>query len=223
MRNATRRLLATAGVLAALGAAAEPRPVELDRERSWLAARTGTAGLLGFLGHAHGVVAETWDARVCLDPEQPARSRLEIVIPVEGLRIDTVRALELAGLDRESDAEERAELQAEMTGPETLDAARHPEIRFRMTAFEPGADGTGRARGELTIHGVTRAVAAPVRVAGLDRGAFEAEGRLEIRQTEFGIEPESVAGVVRVADRVTLRFRLAGTLGAGSCEVAPEP
>lgn len=37
-------------------------------------------------------------------------------------------------------------------------------------------------------------------------------GELQIRQTDYAIEPESVAGVVSLADAVTIRFRIAARL-----------
>jgi hypothetical protein len=46
----------------------------------------------------------------------------------------------------------------------------------------------------------------PVRVARLESGGFRFSGEFAVRQIDFGIQPESIAGVVKVADPVTIRF-----------------
>ena len=55
---------------------------------------------------------------------------------------------------------EPAAMRASVLGPEFFDAERHPEITFRSTAIRLGDDGRAEVDGELTIRGVTRAVAA---------------------------------------------------------------
>ncbi len=46
----------------------------------------------------------------------------------------------------------------QLRGPELLDAASHPEIAFRSTAFEPVDQDAYRVTGELMLHGVTQKV-----------------------------------------------------------------
>jgi polyisoprenoid-binding protein YceI len=58
----------------------------------------------------------------------------------------------------------------------------------------------------LLLRGGAREITVPVRVARLESGAFRFSGEFDVRQTDFGIQPESIAGVVKVADPVTIRF-----------------
>ena len=55
------------------------------------------------------------------------------------------------------------QLRPHVLSPEFLDAERHPELRFRSTAFRQDGDNVV-AEGELTIKGITRPVEARGRV-----------------------------------------------------------
>jgi polyisoprenoid-binding protein YceI len=187
-------------------APAEPRPLAVDPARSSLVAVTDLRGLLSFLGHRHAILAHEWTATLAYDPAEPARSSVDLRVPVHALRIDTPAALERAGLRAAPDAETVRQLQAKMLGEDMLDAFGHPEIRFASTAVEPGPDGALLVRGQLALRGRAREVAVPLRVEPLGAGAYRFRGELEVRQTEYGITPESVAGVVRVADPVAIRI-----------------
>jgi polyisoprenoid-binding protein YceI len=202
---------------ASLAQDASPRRVEIDREASFIAARTGKAGLLGFLGHEHGVLATAWSAAVCVDPRDLASFRAEVTVPVEALRIDTAAALDAVGLERSVEDEQRRELQAKMTGPEFLAADQHPRLRFEATALELQRGERGVIRGTLTVHGVERQVSVPVTLSGLAAGEPVVEGSFEVLHTDHGMEPESIAGVVKVADAVEVTFRLAGAVTSESC------
>jgi polyisoprenoid-binding protein YceI len=62
-----------------------------------------------------------------------------------------------------------------------------------------------QVRGELTLHGVSRPLTLPVHVERA--GTLVASGRTSIRQTDYGIKPVSVAGVVNVRNEVEVEFR----------------
>jgi polyisoprenoid-binding protein YceI len=55
---------------------------------------------------------------------------------------------------------EPAAMRASVLGEAFFDAERHPEIAFRSTAIRLADDGRAEVDGELTIRGVTRAIAA---------------------------------------------------------------
>lgn len=179
---------------------------EVDRGESWFLAVTDREGLLGFLGHRHAVLATEWTAELSYDREDPSASSIEVTVPTGALVIDTEAAIELAGLDGGPDAETVEKLQGKMLGPENLAADAHPRISFASTAVERTGANRLRVTGELTIRGVTEVVEVPVRVEGVGDGAVRYSGQLTVKQSAFGIEPESVAGVVKVADPVEIRF-----------------
>lgn len=190
------------------------RRLEIDRGSSYIAVKTGTAGLLGFLGHEHGIVATEWSASICADAERPEALRGSITVPVESLRIDTAPALAAVGIDRGVDEEQRDELQTKMTSPRFLAAAKHPEIRFEVASVEMHDRGSGTLRGELTLRGTTRRVSAPFTLSQPDPSRGIVEGSFRVRQTDHGIEPESIAGVVKVADAVEVKFRIVAAIGS---------
>ena len=91
-----------------------------------------------------------------------------------------------------------AQRDAQLRGPEVLDADGHPEIVFRSTSIVPGTPGETdllhyEIEGELTIRGVTRPVHFKASVTspivdhkGATRVAAEVAG--QIRRAEWGIE-----------------------------------
>jgi polyisoprenoid-binding protein YceI len=201
-------LLTVLAVLLPLLAAAAPRPLVVDPARSHIVAVTGKGGLLRFLGHQHAIHATEWSADVTFDAGDPARSALRLRVPVRGLRIDTERAMALAGLTSRPSADTVQELQEKMLGPRFLDAAQFPEIVFQSQAAESAGEGMLRVRGSLALHGQTRPVATVVRIVRPDAASYRFTGEVTIKQTDYGVKPESVAGVVDVADAVVIRFEV---------------
>jgi polyisoprenoid-binding protein YceI len=181
---------------------------EVDPRGSWVVAVTEKAGALGFLGHRHAVLVTEWQAEVDWRPEEPAASRATVTVAARSLRIDTERARELAGLGAGPGADDVAELQEKMLSAENLAAADHPELRFRVTRVAGRRGGGLEVAGALTVRGKTRAVRFPVAVAPAGAAATEFTGSFTVAQTDFGIEPESIAGVIKVADPVEIRFRI---------------
>jgi polyisoprenoid-binding protein YceI len=180
----------------------------IDAEESWVVAVTDKAGALGFLGHRHAVLVTDWQAEVEWRPDEPAASRAVVTVPARSLRIDTERGRELAGIGAGPGADDVAELQEKMLSAENLAAERYPELRFRTTGVASRKGGGLEVRGELTVRGRSRAVRFPVAVAPAGGGATEFTGRFTVDHSDFGIEPESIAGVVKVADPVEIRFRV---------------
>jgi polyisoprenoid-binding protein YceI len=89
-----------------------------------------------------------------------------------------------------------------MLGPDVLDVARFPEIRFESTDARRIDSDRLSVNGALTLHGQTHAVVATV---ARDRDRYR--GTATIKQTEFGIKPVTVAGgAVKVKDEVTIEF-----------------
>ena len=102
-----------------------------------------------------------------------------------------------------------------MLSDQVLDVARYPKITFEsrqiLVSSSSGDAVALRVNGALTLHGTTRPVAASVRVRFTSSG-LTAEGRLSLRQSEFGMRPVSAAaGTVRVKDDVEVAFTITAT------------
>lgn len=94
-----------------------------------------------------------------------------------------------------------------------LETERFPQLRFQMRGFQVGAldraglTVTGTVSGDMTIHGVTRPLTVPVRVAVDPSKRVVLEGEAQVRMSEFGVEPPTV-GPITVEDQVKLWFSL---------------
>jgi polyisoprenoid-binding protein YceI len=91
-------------------------------------------------------------------------------------------------------------------------AAEHPEIRFRLEAYQVGeADTSGlpiRANGFLTVAGVERpvSIAATVR---RDGETLRLRAEVPLLMSQFGVKPpKMMLGTIKTADKVVVHFDL---------------
>lgn len=191
--------LALAGLLGASSIrAAGPRTFTVDAERSRAVIDVGKAGAFSFAGHTHEVEAPVKDGAVRLDPDAPAKSDVKLEFNAAALRV--------TGKGESKD--DVPKVQQTMLGEQVLDAKKFPTILFESTSVTakgalPALDLT--VAGRMTIHGVTRPVTAPVAVK-VDGATLTATGRFQIKQTDFGIKPISIGGVVKVKDELAITF-----------------
>jgi hypothetical protein len=84
---------------------------------------------------------------------------------------------------------------------DVLHASRYPQITFRAPAFTLRSDGGYDLQGHLTLHGVTRSIAAGTRLVG---GRQQLE--LSLHQPDYGITPyRAMLGTLKVRPDVTVR------------------
>ena len=130
---------------------AAPRAFALDPAHSRLTIEVGKAGVFGFAGHEHQVVAGIFRGTATFDPERLAQSSVDLTFEAGALRVT----------GKGEPPEDVPQVQATMVGPTCLDVGRFPAIRFASrsvaAAGAAGPNGGDLAlRGELTLHGVTR-------------------------------------------------------------------
>ena len=186
-------------LLLAFPLAAAPRSYKVDGEKSQVAIEVGRAGLFKVAGHEHQVAAQPVAGDILADPDDLAASSVQLVF----------RSSAVTVLDKD-DPDGRPKVQEAMASPRVLDVARFPEIRFSSRAvkghraadqaFELTVDGA------VELHGVTKTLSLPVRVT-LAGDELVAEAKLVLRQRDFGIEPVSVGGVVKVKDELAISCR----------------
>ena len=185
-------------------AGAAPRVYTLDPAHSRLAIEVGKAGLFGFAGHEHQVVAGTFRGTATFDPERLAQSSVDLTFDAGALRVT----------GKGEPPEDVPQVQATMVSPTCLDAGRFPTIRFvSRSVTAAGAVGPSGGDlvlpGELSLHGVTRPLTIRVHLA-VTGPTLEATGATTLKQTDYGITPISKAGVVKVKDELTLSWRISG-------------
>lgn len=192
------------------------RVLRVDAAASHIYVVTHRTGLLRFLGHEHAILAPHWNATLCWDAPMHAGSRADFVIDATALEIDADSARALAGLGGGPSRDQRARIQRKLHAENNLDSERHPELRFHSRGVKAGND-TVFVMGVLTIRNQAHAVEVPVTLQQRDGGRFWLAGVLHVRQTGFGIRPESIAGVVKVADTVDIHFGLLVAATSGTC------
>jgi len=79
-----------------------------------------------------------------------------------------------------------------LRSPDFFDVEKFPTIEFASTKIEKKADGTFVAHGNLTMHGVTKAIEIPFRVRGPINGPggklrFGVEGDVTLDRQDYGI------------------------------------
>jgi polyisoprenoid-binding protein YceI len=189
-------------VPAALSAA--PRTFAIDGNASTAKAHVGKTGIGGFAGHEHNVIAGSLQGEVQFDPQNLEASAVDLIVVTRKLRVSEQG-------EPEGDA---AKVEERMRGPEVLNVPRFPTIHFRSTRVygQLLSPNTYELRiiGELSMHGMTKQLPVPVQLHVLPDGSLLAEGELAVQQTDFGIEPTTVAGgLVKVENEVTLTFHIA--------------
>jgi polyisoprenoid-binding protein YceI len=187
--------------LLATPALAESRRFAIDPGSSSVTVHVGRAGLFGFLGHDHVVEAKPASGQARVDPEDLTASSIEVVFESADLRVT----------DPEGPKSDIPEVQARMEGAEVLDVTTFPRIAFTSTSVRGERIESDAWRlqveGELELHGVTRSLTLPVAVRLVEHG-LAAVGEIELKQSDWGIRPVSIAGVVKVKDELRIRFEI---------------
>lgn len=201
-RRALGFALALAGLLLADGPLAraldEPLVFVCDPAASRVRLHLGRAGLMKFLGHEHHIEAPLAEGQVLVAAGDPARSSVR-------LRFESARLAVIPGSEPAGDI---PKVEERMRGPEVLEVARYPEIVFASTsvAARPGGK-TVVVTGTLTLRGRSFPLEVPLEVeSGAD--GLQARGELALNLRDLGLEPPSVAGVVKVANRFRLEFEI---------------
>jgi polyisoprenoid-binding protein YceI len=194
------RSLALALVLASAAAAeGAPRRYRIDPAASTVRIDVGRAGLLSFAGHEHVIEATRFAGAVTVDESDPGSSSVEVTFDAAGLVVRGEK-------EPPGDA---PKVEAAMRGEKLLEVARFPAITFRSRGVTARPAGPGKwaleVAGDLTVHGVTRAVTLPM-AAALQDGALSVEGRTTLRHDWFGLKPISVAGVVKVKNEIAVAY-----------------
>ena len=121
------------------------------------------------------------DGKLNFDPANPAAMTVEASVDPKSIETDFP-------LDE-------PDFDAELAGPQWLDAAKFPAITFKSTRVEPTGANTAKVTGDFTLHGVTRPLTLDATfnggyaAGGMDpagaRIGFSAQGK--IKRSDFGV------------------------------------
>jgi len=202
--------LAVAIAAAALSSDAATRALTIDPGRSRATIAVGKGGALSFAaGHTHEVVAPTISGVINLDAVDLTASRVRLTIDAAGLRVT----------GKGEPAKDVPEIQRVMLSDKVLDVGHYPTITFESTGLTVDKrDGTAvdaSIAGQLTLHGVTRSLNLPVHIELTTNDTLTARGQLRVKQTDYGMTPVTVAGVVKVKDMIDVDFLIVADARSG--------
>jgi polyisoprenoid-binding protein YceI len=106
-------------------------------------------------------------------------------------------------------SKDRREMESTMN-ESVLESAKYPEIVFTSTNISSNKLSEGRFQvnvaGNLSLHGVTRPLTVPTQLAVMGE-EFRASGEVSLSQSDFGIQPVSVAGgALKLKDELKFSF-----------------
>ena len=176
------------------------RVLHIVPQESLLTITVRRGGALARLGHDHVIASRTLQGVVA-----PAPGRAQFQFRLDEMSVDEESLRQAAGLTTTPSADAIAGTRHNML-VRVLDAERYPWVRIeaRRTGDKEVLDA------DITLHGVTRTVQLPVRVAeAADGRGLQASGSLLLKQSDFGIVPFAVlGGAMAVQDQMELAFRI---------------
>jgi polyisoprenoid-binding protein YceI len=158
-------------------------------------------GFLGKVRPSNTLAVKTFSGRINLPPKDLSRATVEIDAEAKSL---TNTYPEISDI-------ERRELHS-VLHTKVLESERFPQITFRsvkvMEIKEEGENKSFVLHGDLTIHGVTKRVTAPVSLT-IKGGQLRATGETTLKQTDFGMTPYSGGfGMIKIRDEVKVSFNV---------------
>ena len=158
------------------------------------------SGLFSALGHNPKIAIRDYSGDLAFSPSSPQDSNVRITAKGDSFEVTD-----------DVSAKDRAEIDKKMK-QDVLETSQYPEIAFESTQMSVTKTGDAnymaQVTGNLTLHGVTRAVTIPAQVS-VTGDSLRAYGEFSLLQTDYGIALISVAaGALKVKDEVKLSFDL---------------
>jgi hypothetical protein len=167
------------------------------------------AGLLAFAGHDHIVSTSVIDGKLSYTPPPALAAAFHLSIPVDDLVVDDPEQRQAAGgrFGTVVPDKDRAGTRRNMLGDHVLAAARFPQITVDGHWLH-GSLSHGTVAVTVGIRSTRRDYQLPVDIR-VDHNRVLVTGAFHPLQTELGITPFSaLAGALKVADRLDVRFKL---------------
>ncbi len=177
----------------------------IDAGVSRFTVRAFAAGMLSALGHNPTFAVRDLKGELEFDEQNPAASSMRLVVRASSLELQ----------DNMSEKDRREILRT--LNEDVLETARYPDIVYECRSVTvQRSDGPLDLLldGELSLHGVTRRQAIPVRISVMG-SLLRAFGEFTLRQTDYGIRLVAVAGrMLQVKDELKFSFELVARAAA---------
>ena len=177
----------------------------IQTSESYVLIRVGRAGRMKNLGHDHVIASENVEGLVMLH-DDPAKSRADLLIPLQLLIVDKTEYREQMGLEGEM-TESAIEGTTRNMQDKVLESNVYPWVevstRFASTKSDPPMlDVT------VTLHGATFEYRVPVKLQ-VEPDRLAIKGEMTMLHSDFGLTPFSAAGgLIKVAEQLELHFML---------------
>jgi len=178
------------------------KPVyRVDPAASLVVIEVRRGGSLARLGHDHVVASHDVTGYIA-----PGEGRADLYVALAKLVVDEPQLRKEAGFDTqpsESDIEgTRSNMHAHV-----LDTEKYPFALIAVTGADAKEKNPTLAVA-VTLHGRTHTFQVPAEIDAGDK-AITVSGKLEFKQTDFGITPYALlGGAIAVKDELALRFRI---------------
>ena len=192
----------------ALPSAQAARTYAIDAAASTLHILVYRGGTLARLGHNHVVSSRSLQGSIWRGGAL-AGSGFDITVPVNDLIVDDSAARAAEGEDFAASVSQEAKegTKANMLRETLLDGAHFPDIRIVSVSLQGDANSPTVVTA-MRIKNQTSEITLPVTLQFTD-ASLRVKGEFDIKQTDFGITPLSVAlGALQVVDTVRIKFEL---------------
>lgn len=171
-----KKVLATSllaiGLLAGNAAYAEDYTIDTEGMHAFVQFRIKHLGYSWLYGRFND-----FGGNFSYDETKPEEAKVEVTIKTDS--VDT----------------NHAERDKHLRSDDFLDVEQFPEAKFVSTKYTPGADGTGKLEGDLTLHGVTKPITIDVKEIGAGDdpwGGFRRgfEGNTTLTLKDFDIKKD---------------------------------
>ena len=176
--------------IAAVTAAQQAVPSNIDVQRSTITIHVRKAGMFSAAGHDHWISAPVASGTIAEAP-----------VPTVAFTIETAKMT--VKPDSAVDTKTQAQIQKDMEEM-TLGTKQFPVITFQSSHVEKLSAGEWKVEGDLSLHGVTKPIRLTVKWTGT---AYTAHTVL--KQTDYAIKPVSAAGgLIKVGNELELDFQI---------------
>ncbi len=173
--------------------------LQIDSRASLIRIVVHRGGRLARLGHDHVVASRDVQGQVA-----PEAGRADFHFRLDQMTVDEEALRQQAGFTSQPSAEAIAGTRTNML-TKVLDAERYPFVGVQAR----GAAADGPMSVSITLHGVTRTMAIPVRMTRGADGAITVSGAVSLNQTDFGLVPFAVmGGAIAVENKMDLEFQI---------------
>lgn len=155
-----------------LGASGEARAIEwsVNPEKSQVGFEAAGSGYT-----AQGVF-KTYKAEIEFDPDAPEQASIHVSLDVGSATTGT------------------ADVDQTIQSPDFFDPGRYPTAEFVASGAKPDGEGKYILNGRLTLKGVTKPITLPFAIE-IESGVAAVKGETAINRLDFGVGPETVAGM----------------------------